>query len=34
VWYSGSAAVNDDDVASFQVTTGGRTPPITIEDGS
>jgi hypothetical protein len=29
VWYSGSSAVSDADVVQFQVTTGGRTPPIT-----
>jgi hypothetical protein len=29
VWYSGSSAVSDDDVVQFQVTTGGKTPPIT-----
>jgi hypothetical protein len=33
VWYSGSAAVMDDDVAAFQVTTGGKTPPVTIATG-
>jgi len=36
VWYSGSAAATDAQVASFEVTTGGKTPPITIgpQDGS
>jgi hypothetical protein len=29
VWYSGSSAVSDQDIAQFQVTTGGTTPPIT-----
>jgi hypothetical protein len=31
VWYSGSTAFTDDEVASFQITTGGRTPPVTID---
>jgi hypothetical protein len=34
VWYSGSSAVKDDDVVAFQVTTGGATPPVTIEASS
>jgi Putative zinc-finger len=33
VWYSGSSAVSDDDVAQFQVTTDGKTPPITSSFG-
>jgi hypothetical protein len=33
VWYSGSSAVADDDVAQFQVTTSGMTPPITSSSG-
>lgn len=34
VWYSGSASVMDAQVASFEVTTGGRTPPVKIPAGS
>jgi Putative zinc-finger len=29
IWYSGSTAVSDQDIAQFQVTTSGTTPPIT-----
>jgi hypothetical protein len=34
VWYSGSSAVSDQDIAQFQVTTGGTTPPITSPSNS
>lgn len=34
VWYSGSSAIKDADIVAFEVTTGGRTPPVTVEANS